>query len=240
MGGNWGHFRVFHQSRSSNDGDWGCAGRVRERGTERNEQVRDGDFGGEVIDEVIGEGEGVDKEKPSPMWPSIKDEEQGGAGVCAEADKEAGGGDEDGREGLTVSREALVILQSFIQDVGLNPDEEAVHTLSAQLGLPKHIIRSFFRSQGRGQSQNHQHQHRDHSQGQNDRGDNRGDCPDPNPRQAERTAEKREEGSATETQKKTEESQNDRKDRNEITIVRELDVGTQTFPAMKEEQENFI
>uniref|UniRef100_A0A087XFF0 SATB homeobox 1a n=1 Tax=Poecilia formosa TaxID=48698 RepID=A0A087XFF0_POEFO len=48
---------------------------------------------------------------------------------------------------LTVSNDALGILQSFIRDVGLYPDEEAVHTLSAQLGLPKDTIRIFFSSQ---------------------------------------------------------------------------------------------
>ncbi|KAJ0003605.1 hypothetical protein NQD34_008703 [Periophthalmus magnuspinnatus] len=48
---------------------------------------------------------------------------------------------------LKVSREALGILQSFIQEVGLPPDEEAVCTLSAQLGLPQHAICSFFNSQ---------------------------------------------------------------------------------------------
>ncbi|XP_076006054.1 DNA-binding protein SATB1a [Genypterus blacodes] len=239
-GGNWGHFRVCHQSRSSNEGDWGCTGR--EKVTEGNEQVRDGDFDDDVIEEVLGEGEAVgpDKEKPLPMWPSIKDEAEGGGGVCAEAGKEAGGAGEDGGEGLTVSHEALGILQSFIQDVGLNPDEEAVHTLSAQLGLPKHIIRSFFRSQGHGQSQNHQHQHhRNHSQSQNDRGDDRCGCSDPNPCQAERTAEKQEEGCGNETQTK-EESQNHRKEGSEVTVVKESDVGTQTIPAMKEEQENNI
>ncbi|XP_055013092.1 DNA-binding protein SATB1-like [Boleophthalmus pectinirostris] len=48
---------------------------------------------------------------------------------------------------LKVSTEALAILQSFIQEVGLPPDEEAVCTLSAQLGLPQHAICSFFNSQ---------------------------------------------------------------------------------------------
>uniref|UniRef100_A0A8C6U946 SATB homeobox 1 n=1 Tax=Neogobius melanostomus TaxID=47308 RepID=A0A8C6U946_9GOBI len=47
---------------------------------------------------------------------------------------------------LKVSTEALGILQSFIQEVGLPPDEEAIYTLSAQLGLPQHIICSFFNS----------------------------------------------------------------------------------------------
>uniref|UniRef100_A0A3B3DR10 SATB homeobox 1a n=1 Tax=Oryzias melastigma TaxID=30732 RepID=A0A3B3DR10_ORYME len=51
--------------------------------------------------------------------------------------------------------DALVILQSFIQDVGLNPDEEAVHTLAAQLGLPKHTILNFFNSQDQGQHYYH-------------------------------------------------------------------------------------
>ncbi|CDQ93640.1 unnamed protein product [Oncorhynchus mykiss] len=61
-------------------------------------------------------------------------------------------------EGFRVSREAQGILQSFIQDVGLNPDEEAVHTLSAQLGLPKHTILNFFHSQ------HHSYTHQNHRQ----------------------------------------------------------------------------
>ena len=52
-----------------------------------------------------------------------------------------------------VSQEALGILQSFIQDVGVDPDEEAVHTLSAQLGLPKHTILRFFHSQNHNKDQ---------------------------------------------------------------------------------------
>lgn len=43
--------------------------------------------------------------------------------------------------------EALGILQSFIQDVGLYPDEEAIQTLSAQLDLPKYTIIKFFQNQ---------------------------------------------------------------------------------------------
>ncbi|XP_058877548.1 DNA-binding protein SATB1-like isoform X5 [Acipenser ruthenus] len=46
-----------------------------------------------------------------------------------------------------ISTEALGILQSFIQDVGLYPDEEAIQTLSAQLDLPKHTIIKFFQNQ---------------------------------------------------------------------------------------------
>ncbi|XP_068425317.1 SATB homeobox 1b isoform X2 [Clinocottus analis] len=63
--------------------------------------------------------------------------------------------DEGGRGGSIKSRpcggkislEALGILQSFIQDVGLYPDEEAIHTLSAQLDLPKLTIIKFFQNQ---------------------------------------------------------------------------------------------
>lgn len=43
--------------------------------------------------------------------------------------------------------EALGILQSFVQDVGPYPDDEAVHTLSAQLDLPRHTIIKFFQNQ---------------------------------------------------------------------------------------------
>ncbi|XP_018431854.1 PREDICTED: DNA-binding protein SATB1 isoform X4 [Nanorana parkeri] len=46
-----------------------------------------------------------------------------------------------------ISLEALGILQSFIQDVGLYPDEEAIQTLSAQLDLPKYTIIKFFQNQ---------------------------------------------------------------------------------------------
>ncbi|XP_049608110.1 DNA-binding protein SATB2-like isoform X2 [Syngnathus scovelli] len=46
-----------------------------------------------------------------------------------------------------ISLEALRILQSFIGDVGLYPDQEAIHTLSAQLDLPQHTIVKFFQNQ---------------------------------------------------------------------------------------------
>ncbi|XP_047216887.1 DNA-binding protein SATB1 isoform X6 [Girardinichthys multiradiatus] len=49
--------------------------------------------------------------------------------------------------GGKISLESLGILQSFIQDVGLYPDEEAIHTLSAQLDLPKLTIIKFFQNQ---------------------------------------------------------------------------------------------
>uniref|UniRef100_A0A668AR82 SATB homeobox 1a n=1 Tax=Myripristis murdjan TaxID=586833 RepID=A0A668AR82_9TELE len=169
--------------------------------------------------------------------------DRGRVGVFIEADNEIGGGD----EGLRVSREALGILQSFIQDVGLNPDEEAVHTLSAQLGLPKHTILSFFHSQDH-QSRNegqHQHHNHNHSHTQEDQYG----CSDPDLAQAPRTTEQQEEVNVTagdshqnaETQDEDEEESAARKnEESEITILKELDVGTQTIPIMKEEQENFI
>uniref|UniRef100_A0A3B4FGM8 DNA-binding protein SATB n=1 Tax=Pundamilia nyererei TaxID=303518 RepID=A0A3B4FGM8_9CICH len=51
------------------------------------------------------------------------------------------------RSRTRISLEALGILQSFIGDVGLYPDQEAIHTLSAQLDLPKHTIIKFFQNQ---------------------------------------------------------------------------------------------
>uniref|UniRef100_A0A3Q4HTY9 SATB homeobox 2 n=1 Tax=Neolamprologus brichardi TaxID=32507 RepID=A0A3Q4HTY9_NEOBR len=57
------------------------------------------------------------------------------------------GGGPTGVASGTISLEALGILQSFIQDVGLYPDQEAIHTLSAQLDLPKHTIIKFFQNQ---------------------------------------------------------------------------------------------
>lgn len=58
-----------------------------------------------------------------------------------------GGGAKKSRSRTKISLEALGILQSFIGDVGLYPDQEAIHTLSAQLDLPKHTIIKFFQNQ---------------------------------------------------------------------------------------------
>ncbi|KAF7691999.1 DNA-binding protein SATB1 isoform X3 [Silurus meridionalis] len=52
-----------------------------------------------------------------------------------------------GRTSSRISLEALGILQSFVQDVGPYPDDEAVHTLSAQLDLPRQTIIKFFQNQ---------------------------------------------------------------------------------------------
>uniref|UniRef100_A0A668B047 DNA-binding protein SATB n=1 Tax=Myripristis murdjan TaxID=586833 RepID=A0A668B047_9TELE len=59
----------------------------------------------------------------------------------------SGGSTKKPRSRTKISLEALGILQSFIQDVGLYPDQEAIHTLSAQLDLPKHTIIKFFQNQ---------------------------------------------------------------------------------------------
>ena len=207
--------------RSGSGGDWA---RVREKGVESKEQAREGS-GGE--DGINGDGK-EEKEKLAMKWSGVKDEDRGGAaGVCSEADNEVEGGHKTQGEGLRVSHEALGILQSFIQDVGLNPDEEAVHTLSAQLGLPKHTIRRFFNSQD-----HDRHQH---------------DSPEPSPSlsQTDITAGKQEEGDGkTETEQQEEEEEEDEEEKptetNEITVLQESDVGTQTITAMKEEQESYI
>uniref|UniRef100_A0AAZ1XFK0 SATB homeobox 1a n=1 Tax=Oreochromis aureus TaxID=47969 RepID=A0AAZ1XFK0_OREAU len=146
---------------------------------------------------------------------------------CAASPAES---DEVQCQGLNVSRDALGILQSFIKDVGLNPDEEAVHTLSAQLGLPKHIIRNFFNSQDQGQSQDYSPKHSS---------DHKHCCTDPNILQANVTAQELEEGGKTETEQK-EENLTGRNETSEITVLKESDVGTQTIPPMKEEQESYI
>ncbi|XP_062417521.1 DNA-binding protein SATB2-like [Pungitius pungitius] len=58
-----------------------------------------------------------------------------------------GAGPKKARSRTRISLEALGTLQSFIGDVGLYPDQEAIHTLSAQLDLPKHTIVKFFQNQ---------------------------------------------------------------------------------------------
>ncbi|XP_070777510.1 DNA-binding protein SATB1a [Enoplosus armatus] len=253
-GGNWAHMRVRLQGRGSSNGergdskdwveggqgekssfvgDWGGTGRVRDKGAESKEQVRDGNVGEGGINEITGDSkEGRVKEKLTKKWPGERDEDQGVAGVCSEADNEVQGGDEVQGEGLRVSHEALGILQSFIQDVGLNPDEEAVHTLSAQLGLPKQTIRRFFNSQDHDQHQ-HSSQSPKHSR------DNRHGCADPNLSQTDVTAEEQEEEGG-ETEQKEEEKQTGSNEESEITVLKESDVGTQTIPPMKEEQESYI
>ncbi|XP_023282427.1 DNA-binding protein SATB1-like [Seriola lalandi dorsalis] len=254
VGVNWGHLRVRLQSRGSSNGergdskdwveggqgergsaggDWGCTGRVRDKGTESNEQARDGNVCEEGINEISGDSkEGKVKEELSVKWPSVKNESQDRAGICSKADNhEVEGGDEAQGEGLRVSHEALGILQSFIQDVGLNPDEEAVHTLSAQLGLPKHIICSFFSSQDQGQSQ------------ELDRYQHQSQSPKHGLVQSDMSTEEQEvetDGKTETREQKEEEKQTERDEANEIIVLKESDAGTQTMPPMKEERESYI
>ncbi|KAM7384059.1 hypothetical protein PAMA_011418 [Pampus argenteus] len=247
VGGNWGHLRVRLQGRVCSSGERGdskdwveggrgdCTGTVRDKGTESKEQVRGEDESEEGINESIGDSEKVKfKEKFPVKWPNVKDKDRSIVGVCVKADNEVEDGDQVQGEELKVSHEALGILQSFIQDVGLNPDEEAVHTLSAQLGLPKHTIRSFFYSQEHGQGQNqHQHQSQIQEHGQEDQHG----CTDPNQSQGIRTTEEHEEKCDAKTEENEEET--NRNDVSKITTLKELDVSTQTISPMKEEQESY-
>ncbi|KAM4600480.1 SATB homeobox 1b isoform 2-T3 [Polymixia lowei] len=77
--------------------------------------------------------------QPSTASPAETEDEGGRGGGPGGIKARTGGG--------KISLEALGILQSFIQDVGLYPDEEAIHTLSAQLDLPKLTIIKFFQNQ---------------------------------------------------------------------------------------------
>ncbi|XP_041810882.1 DNA-binding protein SATB1a [Chelmon rostratus] len=255
-GGNWGQMRMRLQGRGSSNGergdnkdwveggrgersslggDWCCTVRVRDKGAESKEHVRDGNVGEDRINETAGDSEeGRVKENLTMKWPGVRDEDRGGAGVCSEADNEARGGDEVEGEGLRVSHEALGILQSFIQDVGLNPDEEAIHTLSAQLGLPKHTIRRFFNSQDHDQ-------HQLGSQSPKHGRDRRRGRTEPDLSHTEITAEEQEEGGDGKTDAEgKEEEKLTGNEGSEITVLKESDVGTQTIPPMKEEQESYI
>lgn len=82
-----------------------------------------------------------DEPQPIPLHSS---EDQPPRGISPGL---GGGGTKKARSRTRISLEALRILQSFIGDVGLYPDQEAIHTLSAQLDLPKHTIVKFFQNQ---------------------------------------------------------------------------------------------
>lgn len=82
--------------------------------------------------------------------PSIEEGTQTAATAPGQSPPNTGtsaGSNKKPRSRTKISLEALGILQSFIQDVGLYPDQEAIHTLSAQLDLPKHTIIKFFQNQ---------------------------------------------------------------------------------------------
>ncbi|XP_061123972.1 DNA-binding protein SATB1a isoform X1 [Syngnathus typhle] len=229
-GGNWGLLRAGAQGHGhSNDEDFVEGGAGDSFGLDWNYPMKvdhaesplsEGDEGGKSMKEA------TIKEKLQVVFPNLKDEDGDGFGSCAEADPRG--------EVQHVPHEALGILQSFIQDVGLNPDEEAVHTLSAQLDLPKHMIRGFFNSHdlisGR---QREQHQccsqilkyRQESQQGWTDR---------------------------TTTLKRTEEEQEVKAETGEMNeqnrlndtmnriSLNGLDISTQTIPKMKEEDETCI
>ncbi|XP_041823270.1 DNA-binding protein SATB1a [Melanotaenia boesemani] len=256
-GATWGHLKLHLQGRGSFSGErgeskdwveggrgdrdclgveWGGIERVGDKDIESNEQGRDINTHKEGTDESTGGSKnGNVKEKLYAKWPNVKNEDNGTARVCSYTNNKAGVGGDIHSEGLNVSGDALGILQSFIRDVGLNPDEEAIHTLSAQLGLPKHTIRSFFNSQDQGQSQNYSQ--RPINSHNNQRG-----CTDPNLSQADVTTKELEEkdDEMTEKEEKLQEKQISRRETSEITVLKESHVGTQTIPPMKEEQECYI
>lgn len=216
--------------RGSVGGDWGCAGRLSDRFTDSKE-ARDGCVDDDEVDEPAGASK-EGKFKLTMKWSGARAEDQRGSGVCSEANSEVQCGDEAHGESLAVSHEALGILQSFIQDVGLDPDEEAVHTLSAQLGLPIHAIRTFFNSQ-----EHEQHQHT-------------GDAPKESPAPQQAGAEpssSRKDAAAAESEAVESEGEQEAEDEKQagseasgIIILSEWEVGTQTTAPVKEEQESNI
>uniref|UniRef100_A0A3P9BMZ2 DNA-binding protein SATB n=1 Tax=Maylandia zebra TaxID=106582 RepID=A0A3P9BMZ2_9CICH len=99
---------------------------------------------------------------PPPALQSSEDGPQRGVSPGL-----GGGGTKKARSRTRISLEALGILQSFIGDVGLYPDQEAIHTLSAQLDLPKHTIIKFFQNQR--YNVKHHSQAREPTAGEDDR-----------------------------------------------------------------------
>lgn len=247
-GGNWGHTRACLQGRGSGShdkdwddrgraersglgGDWGGTGRLTDR-CAAGKEARDGCMDNDEVNEHAGASK-EGKFKLAMNWSGVREEDQHRSEGGLEANSGVRCGDEAQAEGLSVSHEALGILQSFIQDVGLDPDEEAVHTLSAQLGLPIHTIRTFFNSQ-------------DHEQYQHT-SDILRQSPDAQRASAEPGASRKgatpSEGEESDGENKTKEMEDERRAGNEaskIIILKESDVGTQTIAPVKEEQESNI
>lgn len=253
-GSAWGHFRVNLQSRPSwdderedskewaegerknpdNSGiDLDITGIVGCIGKENDVQERDGTIlqGGQDDISQNSKSENV-KNNVFVTRSTVKSESNSRVGVYSGTENKIIIKEEAQGERLTVSNDALGILQSFIQDVGLYPDDEAIHTLSAQLGLPKDTIRIFFSSQDLEQSQDNRrspvHCH-----------DNQQACANPDLLVANLTtpelqvtvkAEKKEIFVERIGSDKT----------SEVSISRESDVATQTVPPMKEEQESYL
>ncbi|XP_045074301.1 LOW QUALITY PROTEIN: DNA-binding protein SATB1-like [Coregonus clupeaformis] len=90
----------------------------------------------------------MQQQQATTMGPRLPPRQPSTASPAETEDEGHGGGGTKARSGGgKISLEALGILQSFIQDVGMYPDEEAIHTLSAQLDLPKLTIIKFFQNQ---------------------------------------------------------------------------------------------
>ncbi|XP_032437810.1 DNA-binding protein SATB1a [Xiphophorus hellerii] len=253
-GSAWGHFRVKLHSRPSwaderedskewaegerenayNSGvDWGITGRV--GCTDRDGDVQERDatihLGGQDDVSHNSKSENV-KNNMFVTRSAIKSENNGRVGVCSGTDNKIIVKEEVQGDRLTVSNDALGILQSFIQDVGLYPDEEAIHTLSAQLGLPKDTIRIFFSSQDLEQSQ-------DNSRSPAHSHDNQQVCSNPELLMADLTTQ--EPDVTVKAEKKEIGVERIGRDTTiEVSISRESDVATQTFPPMKEEQESYV
>uniref|UniRef100_A0A3Q2GFT3 SATB homeobox 1a n=1 Tax=Cyprinodon variegatus TaxID=28743 RepID=A0A3Q2GFT3_CYPVA len=165
-------------------------------------------------------------------YSDVKRENNGRVGVCSGTDSKIIAKKVVQGDRLTVSNEALGILKSFIQDVGLYPDEEAIHTLSAQLGLPKDTIRVFFSSQDLEQSQ-------DNNQSPKHIHNNQQVCSNPDVFMAELTTQEQDVPVKAE-KSETEMEKIGRDTASEVSISRESDVATQTLPPMKEEQESYV
>uniref|UniRef100_A0A1A7YCM7 SATB homeobox 1a n=2 Tax=Iconisemion striatum TaxID=60296 RepID=A0A1A7YCM7_9TELE len=198
---------------------WSATGRVECDNRDVEERDKDGSLAKESTDVVNqGSNSGKVKDKLDIKWSNIKNENKRMDGVCSEEHNKVGGDEIR----CNMSGDALGILQSFIQEVGLNPDEEAVHTLSAQLGLPKCIIRSFFNSQDQGQAEDYSHVNR---QGFVDLS-----VPDLTTQELE--------GLGKMEEPKEADKQTDRNETREALVLKESDAATQTIPSVKEEQES--
>ncbi|KAK5599303.1 hypothetical protein CRENBAI_023122 [Crenichthys baileyi] len=244
-GGAWGHFRVNLQSRPCWDdekGDspewvdgekgnannlfveWGITGRAGFIGRDSDVQERDGNIDLRGQDDISQNSQSENiKNNVLVNRSTVKSENNSRVGVCSETDNKTIAKQEFQGDRLKLSNDALGILQSFIRDVGLYPDEEAIHTLSAQLGLPKDTIRGFFSSQDLEQSQ-------DNSQSPMHSVDNYE--PDLTTQEPEVTVKAE--------QKETGVEKIVRDTTSEIPISMESDVATQTLPPMKEEQDSYI
>ncbi|MEQ2172857.1 hypothetical protein GOODEAATRI_025616, partial [Goodea atripinnis] len=253
-GGAWGHFRANLQSRPCWDderGDspewvdgekenannlfveWGITGRAGFIGRESDVQKRDGNIELKGQDDISqnSQCENV-KNNVFVNRSTVKIENNSRVGVCSETDNQTIAKQDLQGDRLKLSNDALGILQSFIRDVGLYPDEEAIHTLSAQLGLPKDTIQGFFSSQDLEQSQ-------DNSQSPMHRHDNQQVCSNPDLYEPDLTTQEPEVTVKAE-QKETRVEKIVRDTTSEVPISMESDVATQTLPPMKEEQDSYI